>query len=227
MRPASTWISEATAVLVKEWRTELRVRYALHTVLLFSVSTLVTVSIALGPLGVASSERQSVLPVLLWIILLFAAFAGLPRAFVHEEETHTATALRLAATPSAVFVGKLFYSLGLLAALELLVVPLFLAMVQLPVTAMGYFLAGLAGGGVGLAATSTLIAAMVAQAEGKGALFPVLAFPMVIPLLVLAIEVARAAVGGDPPGVALGQLLLYDASVVVAGLMLFPFVWNP
>jgi hypothetical protein len=55
-----------------------------------------------------------VLPVLLWLILLFAAAAGLPRGFVHEEETHTATALRLAARPSAVFAGKLLYNLTLL-----------------------------------------------------------------------------------------------------------------
>ena len=55
--------------------------------------------------------------VLLWIILLFSAAAGLPRAFVHEEETQTATALRLAATPSALFCGKLLYGLTLTLAL--------------------------------------------------------------------------------------------------------------
>ena len=32
---------------------------------------------------------------ILWLIVLFAVTAGLPRVFVAEEETHTATALRL------------------------------------------------------------------------------------------------------------------------------------
>ena len=54
-----------------------------------------------------------------------------------------------------------------------------------------------------------------------------LAFPVLLPLLLLAVEITRDAVGGDPAGVALTQLILYDACVTTAGLMLFPAVWNP
>jgi len=223
----SNWLAEALAVFVKDWRCELRTRYALNTIVLFALSTLVIVSLALGPLGVRPGERAAVLPVVLWLILLFAAAAGLPRGFAHEEETHTATALRLTATPSALYCGKLLYSLTLLAALEILVVPLFLAMVQLDVDHPGFLAAALLAGGYGLAAGSTLVAAIVAQARGKAALFSVLAFPVLVPLLLLAVAMTRAAVGGDPAEGALRQLLLYDGSVTVAGLMLFPAVWNP
>ena len=88
-----------------------------NTLALFAVTTLVVVSVSLGPLGVVAGPAASaVLPVLLWLILLFSAAAGLPRAFVQEEESHTATALRLAATPSALFCGKLLYCLTLVAA---------------------------------------------------------------------------------------------------------------
>ncbi|HVS04342.1 MAG TPA: heme exporter protein CcmB [Thermoanaerobaculia bacterium] len=221
------WTGEAVAVFVKEWRIELRTRHALFAILLFAVTTLLTLSLALGPLGAASSERVTVLPVLLWVVLLFAAAIGLPRSFVHEEDTHTATALRLAATPSALFAGKLLYSATLLWALELVAVPLFLAMMQLAVALPATLVVALLAGGLGLAAASTLIAAMVAQAEGRGALFPILAFPILLPLLLLAVGLTRAAVSGvgDPAG--LSQLLLYDAALVVAGLMLFPLVWNP
>lgn len=223
----SNWLAEAGAVFAKEWRSELRTRYALNTILLFALSTLVVVSLALGPLGTRPSERAAVLPVVLWIILLFASAAGLPRGFAHEEETQTATALRLSATPSALFCGKLLYSLTLLAAIEALVVPLFLAMVQLDVENPRLLAAALLAGGYGLAAGSTLVAAIVAQARGKAALFAVLAFPVLVPLLLLVVALTRAAVGGDPAEDALRQLLLYDASVTVAGLMLFPTVWNP
>ncbi len=225
--PVSNWLAETLAVFAKDWRSELRTRYALNTILLFALSTLVIVSLALGPLGTRPADRAAVLPVVLWLILLFAAAAGLPRGFAHEEETHTATALRLAATPSALFCGKLLYSLTLLAALEVLVVPLFLAMVQLEVDRPWLLVSALLAGGYGLAAGSTLVAAIVAQARGKAALFSVLAFPVLVPLLLLAVALTRAAVGGDPAADALRQLLLYDASVTVAGLMLFPAVWNP
>ena len=224
---ARAWTRETAAIFAKDWRVELRTRHALHTLLLFALTTLVTVSLALGPAGVSSSERSTVLPALLGIILLFAAAAGLPRGFVHEEETHTATALRLAATPSAVFCGKALYSGCLLLALEALLVPLYLAVMQLPVASPGLLLAALTAGGAGLAIASTLLAAIVAQAQGRGALFPILAFPVLLPLLLLAVELTRGAVTGSAGAGVLANLLLYDGAMAVAGLMLFPLVWNP
>ncbi len=226
-RNTSSWASEAAAVFAKEWRCEFRTRYALNTLALFAFTTLVVVSFSLGPMGVARSQGTAVLPVLLWIILLFSVAAGLPRAFVQEEETHTATALRLAATPSALFCGKLLYGLTLVFALEALVTPAYLIMTSLEV-ASPWLLAGvLAAGGYGLAAGSTLVAAMIAQARSKGTLFSVLSFPVLLPLLVLTVELTRGAAAGDPAGVSLPVLLLYDGSITVAGLMLFPVVWNP
>ncbi|HVF60415.1 MAG TPA: heme exporter protein CcmB [Thermoanaerobaculia bacterium] len=224
---SADWLAEAGAVFVKEWRCELRTRYALNTLALFAFTTLVVASAGLGPLGASAAVGTPVLPVLLWLILLFAAAAGLPRSFVQEEETHTATALRLAATPSALFCGKLAYGATLMVALEALVAPLFLAMMQLDVAAPGLFVATLLGGGYGLAAANTLIAAMIAQARGRSTLFAVLAFPVTLPLLLLVVELTRNAVAGEPSGGALTQLLLYDATVTVASLMLFPVVWNP
>jgi heme exporter protein B len=53
-----------------------------------------------------SFARASILSALLWITLFFSAMAGLPRAFVKEEEMRTAAALRLAARPSAVLAGS-------------------------------------------------------------------------------------------------------------------------
>jgi len=226
-RRSSTWAAEAAAVFVKDWRCEFRTRYALNTLALFAFTTLVVVSASLGPLGAAREMALTVLPVLLWLILLFAAAAGLPRAFVEEEETHTATALRLAATPSALYCGKLAYGITLTAALEILVAPIYAAMVSLAVASPGLLVATLAAGGLGLAAGSTLIAAIIAQAQGRSTLFAVLAFPVLLPPLLLAVELTRNAVGGQPAGMALVQLLLYDAVITIAGLMLFPVIWNP
>lgn len=222
----SSWLAEALAVFAKDWRAELRTRFALNTLGLFAVTTLVVVSFALGPIG-GSPAGPVVLPVVLWLILLFAATAGLPRLFVAEEETHTATALRLAATPSALFCGKLAYGLTLLLALEAITAPLYLAMAQLPIASPRLLVATLLLGAVGLAAASTLIAVMVAQARGHGTLFAVLLFPVLVPLLVMAVALTRQAVTGEPPGNALMQLLLYDGTLVVAGFMLFPAMWNP
>lgn len=223
----SPWLAEAVAVFVKDWRCEFRTRYALNTLGLFAFTTLVVVSTVLGPLGNLVEVAVAVLPVILWLIVLFAVTAGLPRIFVAEEETHTATALRLAATPSALFAGKLLYGLTVVFLLEALVTPLFLVLLQLQVRRPLLLVAALAAGGYALAVGSTLVAAMVAQAKSRGALFAVLLMPVLVPGLFFAVQLTRVAVAGEPPGEELQALLLYDATLTVAGLMLFPVVWNP
>lgn len=223
----SSWAAEAAAVFLKDWRCELRTRYALNTLGLFAFTTLVVVSVVLGPVGAAPQLAGTVLPVILWLVVLFAVTAGLPRIFVAEEETHTATALRLAATPSALFCGKLVYGLTVVLALEALITPLFLAMVQMAARRPLLLAAALLAGGYGLAVGSTLVAAMVAQARTRGALFAVLLLPVLVPGLLFAVQLTRAAVTGEPAGVELRMLLLYDGTLTVAGFMLFPPIWSP
>ena len=225
-RRISIWTADTGAIFRKEWRSELRTRYALNTVGLFAFTTLVVVSMTLGPVG-ASPEARPFLPVLLWLILLFAASAGLPRTFVHEEETKTAMALRLAAKPSSLFCGKALYNLTLILALEVVIVPLYVAMLQMPVTSAAKLAATLFVGGYGLAIGSTLIAAMVAQARARGPLFAVLAFPILLPLLKFAVEATIGAVTNEPVGSFLSLIATYDAMLTIVSLMLFPAIWNP
>lgn len=224
---SSGWAAEAAAVFAKEWRCELRTRHALATLGLFAVTTLIVASFVLGPIGSDVELATRVVPVLLWLILLFAASAGLPRVFVHEEESRTATALRLAAAPSALFAGKLLHVVTLVAAIEAVVAPLAVAMFDLQI-ASGLRLAGaLAGGGLAIAAATTVLAAIVAQGRGASTLFAVLALPVLLPALALAVAATRAALGPADETGSLQLLLLYDGSVVVAGFMLFPAIWNP
>ena len=226
-RRISSWTAEAGAIFSKEWQLELRTRYALNTVGLFAFTTLVVVSVSLGPVG-TSEDARPFLPVLLWLILLFAASAGLPRTFVHEEEVGTAIALRLTARPSSLFCGKALYNLTLIFALELLITPLFIAMLQMPVISPIELALTLLLGGYGLAIGSTLIAAMVAQARARGPLFAVLAFPVLLPLLEIRHRShSPAPMTNEPTDALLSLIFSFDAMLTVASLMLFPAIWNP
>lgn len=222
----AAFCGETWAILGKEWKCELRTRYALSTVFLFAFTTLVMVSLAVGPIG-SDEKTRPLLPVFLWLIVLFAATAALPRTFVHEEESHSADALRLSVRPSSLFCGKCLYNLTLILALELVITPLFIGMLKLPVERPFDLAAALLGGGIGLAVGSTLIAAMVSQARSRGPLFAVLAFPILLPVVKLAIEASLGAVLGEPAQMALMLAFLYDAMIAVASLMLFPAIFNP
>lgn len=224
---SSSWAAEAAAVFVKDWRCELRTRHAVSTLALFALTTLIVASLILGPIGNDREMAQRVVPVLIWLILLFAAASGLPRAFVHEEESRTAIALRLAARPSAVFAGKLLHVVTLVAVLELIVAPLAVVLFDLAVVQPWRFAAALAAGGLAVAGATTLLAAIVAQGRGASTLFAVLALPILLPALALAVGAARVALTGVGEGDLLALLVLYDGSIVVAGFLLFPAIWNP
>src|SRR5690349_492211 len=100
-------VGQALAVLEKDLRAELRNRAAVNAILLFAVTALVVVGMALGPAKLSGVLSAA----LLWVVLFFAAFSGLAHVFLHEEETNTAMALRLSAPASAVYAGKLAFNL--------------------------------------------------------------------------------------------------------------------
>ena len=224
----SDLLQAAWAVFRKDLRAELRTRYALNAVALFAVSTVVALSLGLGPLP-RSRELPLIHAALLWVAVLFAAFTGLARAFVHEEEARTAAALRLAAPPLAVYLGKLLFNLALLLLLDLLTTVLFVILLRVEIGNPGLFAALLLAGSLGLVAATTLIAAIIARASIKGALFAVLSFPLLAPLLVVAIKgtaLALEGAGWDRGAAPLQVLLAYTVAMFVASLFLFGSVWE-
>ena len=216
------WLSRALAVFFKEMRAEFRTRYAYGASLMFAITTLVTIGLAVGPGGVDVDLAAA----LLWIIIFFSAMAGLSRTFVQEEESGTALALRVAADPEPVFLGKYIFNLVLLVSLAAVLVPLYLMLLGQGVARMGGLLAALALGLPGLAGTSTMLAALAAKAAAKGTLMTVLAFPVLAPLLLAATGATRGALGGEGIAHDLWLMFFYHGTTMAASLLLFGYVWD-
>ena len=218
------WWAEVLAVCRKEIQSELRTRYALNAVVLFAVTSVVMIGFATS----LSSPDGRTLAALFWVVVFFSAMSALSGVFVKEEESGTVLALKLAARADAVFFGKLAFNLLLLAALVVLVTPLFLLLVGMEVYDWPVFLAVLGLGTFGLAGATTIVAAIVARTAVRGALFAVLSFPILLPLLIAAIGATQAAL--DPVGAAsaaaeIRLLIAYGVAMVTASWLLFEFVW--
>jgi heme exporter protein B len=225
----SRLVAESLAVLVKELRSELRSRVAMNAVVLFGLTTLVAVAYQIGPSGISAEDRPVLLSALLWVILFFAATSGLSRVFVKEEDAHTAKTLRLAAAPLAVFGGKLLFNLVLLLTLEAFLTPLYCVLMGFEVSSPAGLTLVLAAGGVSLAASTTLVAAIIARASRSSALFAILAIPIALPLLAVLIHGTRAAAGSQDVAAvfpALRAVLSLGGATVVASALLFPAVWR-
>lgn len=218
------------AVFRKDLRVELRTRYALNALLMFVLCTALVVSFYLGPqLQRRDALTNATLAVLLWIAILFAALTGLARSFVGEEEAQTGMFLRLHAPTLAVFWGKWLVNVVLLFVLMALTALCFGALTGLRIANMPVFALVLASGGLGLATTTTLIAAIIAQASARSALFAALAVPVVFPLLILVVHATEQALTGTTWAIVRPDLLgiiSYVVTLIVATIWLFPFVWE-
>jgi heme exporter protein B len=77
---------------------------------------------------------------------------------------------------------------------------------------------------------TTFVAAIISKASVKGALFAVLSFPLILPILVEAISGTKKAM---TPDISLGAarmeiqvLISYLVIMVVLSFLLFDAVWN-
>lgn len=222
-KSSSAW-ADVVAILAREVKGELRTRYALNAMLLFAVASVIVVGFATARAGVDGFTSAA----LYWIVLFFSAMAALAHVFVKEEDAQTALALRLSARPAAVYFGKLLFNVLLLLSLALVITPLFIGLVDMAVYDWGLFTLTVFLGVAGLAGATTLVAAIVARASLRGALFAVLSLPITLPLLLAAVGATQAAM--DPVGLASGSaeirlLFAYGVAMITGSWLLFEYVW--
>ena len=216
---------KAWYIFDKDIRQEYKTRYSVNAILLFAVVTLVAVSFSIGTFG-ASPDIKSAL---LWIVLFFSAMSGLAHIFVREEEKHTADTLKLLASPTSIFLGKFIFNLVLFVVLQLIIVPLFFAVMDFSVNWVSTFLIILILGSIGLSAGATIIAAIISKASAKGALFTVLAFPILLPVIVAGISGTKIAVNESNIMAAASEiqmLFAYSVVIITGSVLLFDFVWK-
>ncbi len=222
------YLAEAGAVFAKDMRTELRTRVAFNALGLFAITTLAAVSYTIGPYRIAEADRPYLLSALLWIVIFFAAMAGLDRSFVKEEDSHTAALLRLSARPLVVWGGKLLFNVVVLDLLMVILVPLYVVLMGFEVRSITGLVWILLAGGYTLAVTTTIVAAIIARASSRGALFSVLSLPLLLPLLIFVIQGTRAVAEGSAGGVisALRAVISLGGVMTLVSIVLFPAVWN-
>ncbi len=214
------------AIFLKDVRSEVRTRYAVNALLMFVITTLAVIMFSLAGEVISSSAQAGIL----WVVMFFAAMSGLSRSFVSEEERGTTFTLQLCAGPLGVYFGKLLFNVVLVILLNIVIVVLYLlTMDQFVINQPGLFWLVIFLGSLGLAASTTIIAAIIAKASSKGTLFPVLSFPILLPLLMAGIDATKLAVEDNVWDAAWPNLQILGAYIVVvvtASYMLFDYVWK-
>lgn len=222
------WLGAVWAVCEKDLRAEGRSREAFT--LMFTFGLLVAVMMGFA----TDADREAVarvFPGLLWIVVLFAGLLGLQRSFAQERAAGATAGLLMAPVDrSAIFYGKFLANLTFMLLVGAVTVPLFFLLFdQPPPAAIPEFVAVVFLGTLGLAAAGTLLAALAASTRAGEVLLPLAFFPVVVPVLIGAVQASRGVLLpdlADPARTSIWfkGLLVYDGIFLILPLLLFEFL---
>lgn len=213
-------------IFYKDFTSELRMRYAINALIMFVIVAISTILFSIG------NERapQNVYAGMFWVIVFFSAMSGLSRVFVSEEERGTTLILSLIANPISIFLGKFLFNLVLIFFINTLIAVLYSILFQdFVIQNWDSFIYAFILGNIGIAISSTIIASIIAKANVKGTLYPVLAFPVLLPLIMMLIEITKAALEGNPISDVSAEfmvLISYDIVMITASIMVFDLIWR-
>jgi heme exporter protein B len=218
-------LGSVVAVLIrKDLRVELRTGESVPAMLLFTVSTFVLFHFGLDRDELSGDLASGVL----WVTLLFAAVLGINRLFVAEREEGGFEGFLLAPVDrTALFVAKAAVLLAFLVAVEIVAVPAFGVLLLGGAPELPELLAVLALADLGIAVVGTLVSALAVQTRARDLIVPLLALPLMIPIVIAAARGSAPLLEAAGGGLAARWLLilgLYDLVFGLIALAVFDFL---
>lgn len=230
---------QTTTLIRSEISAEIRHPYNLAGVLLYVLSAVLIVYVALTQFSVMVWNP------LFWVLLFFSAISATSRSFQKEQGRRQLYYYSLI-SPEALLVSKLIYNALLLSCLGFILWGLLIvfnggdvfidegsgeAMTSAggnPIIRPTLFSGIILLGSLGLSAAFSFVAAISTRAGGNATLMSILAFPLVIPLLLILVRLGAYSIGlidGDY-STPLYLLVAVDLLLIAMGLVLFPYVWR-
>lgn len=219
------YMQQVLTLVWKDIAVERRTKEIFPQMAAFSVLIIVIFQVAI-PLG---TPMQDLLPGLLWIALTFAGILGLNHTFFVERENECLQGLRLCPMArSGIYLGKIIGIFLMMSAMECVLFPVLLVLFNVT-PGMYLFRLGMVAilGTLGFAAIGTIFAAMSANTRIREVLLPLLVFPVMIPLLILAVNVTEKIFAQKPWAAMASEisvLCVFDAMFLGLSMLMFEYI---
>lgn len=220
------FLKQIKAIVWKDLVSELRTKEMMSSMLIFSLLVIVIFAFAFDP---TRETTTAVFPGMIWVAITFSAILGLNRSFVSEKYNDSMLGLML--TPSdrsVIYFGKVVVNLIFVSIMQLVTIPLFFIMFDfrwsgsIPLLILVIFLSTL-----GFISVGTFLAALAANTRTSEILLPLILFPIIVPVIIAAVE-STAIVLGNQSIVELNSwlmlLIAYDIIFLVVPFALFDYV---
>jgi heme exporter protein B len=216
----------ARAVAWKDLTAERRSKAGFNSVAALGVTILVLFGFALGP---DAEAVRAAAPGALWLAALFAGVLAFNRSYQAEMDGGALEPLLMyPGARRSLFAGKLMANFVFVALLLVIVIATSLVLFHVSVPrAWLHVLAVILLGEVGLVTLGTFYAAMASRSRAREVLLPLLLFPMLVPVLLAAMQATKALLTGDvmhEAGAWTSLLVAYDVIFLIATFLAFDFV---
>lgn len=215
-------MKEIIALIKKDVTLEWRQRYAINGILLHAVASTMVVFLSVKMVNAPTWNA------IYWMVLLFSSVSAVAKSFVAESSGRQLYYYGIVSAKHLI-VSKLIYNAVLTLLLSLLCLFTYSIFLGFPVQSAGYFILVIALGAIGFSSTFTLLASIASKSGNGNLLMPVLSFPVIIPLLLVAIKAAKKTVDGLDPSLLTKDvlvLLAINTLIITLAYVLFPFLWR-
>ena len=216
------FLAQVFAILWKDIRCELRSKQTWMGMGLFALLVLVIFNFAFD---LRVDNKASVAPGALWVAFVFASLLGLGRTIAAEREKGSMDRLLLCPVDrKAIYLAKLLGNLLFIGVVELVALPVYAALFDVPLFASALIPIVLLGT-LGVAVIGTLFSAMAAATRARELLLPILVFPLLVPVVIAAVRATAtllAPVANDPPW--LGLIVAFDIIFLSISMLTFSYV---
>ncbi len=208
----------------KDILSESRTRDILTSVAVFALLTIVIFNFAFEP---GSETARLVAPGILWATFTFAGVLALGRAFMLEREKGCLEGLMLCPVDrDVIYLGKMLGSFFFMLAVEVVVIPIFLMLFDLPLFMPRLGLITVLAT-VGFVSVGTLFAALAVNTRARDVLLPILFLPIISPLIIAAVKASGLVLEGQSWGALSSWLQImaaFDVVFVVVSALVFEYV---
>lgn len=217
---------EIVALVKKEATLEWRQKYALNGILLYVICTVYITYLSIGVKG--GTVQIPTWNALYWIIILFSSVNAVAKSFI-QENSGRQLYYYMIASPESIIISKILYNTCLTLVLSLLGYMVFSVVMGNPVQDQPMFLLNLLMSSIGFSSCLTMVSSIAGKAGNNGTLMAILSFPILIPILLLAIQISKNAIDGLDRGISMDKiitLLAINGVIAATSYLLFPYIWK-
>ena len=190
---------QALSVARKDLSIEIRTKESLNAAGAFSIAILLLFSFAFDP---SPEMLHDISGGLLWLVFIFAGALVFNRGFARELPNECLDALLAGPlSPAALALGKALANFAMLLVIELVSLVVFGIFYNVR---WGLRLGELSGifalGTWGVAVVGSIFGALTVNLRLRELMLPVIVYPLLIPLLIAAIELTKTCLNNEPLG---------------------------